>query len=688
MYNFRDVIENGVSESVLPSEALQINGEYIENLITGYRTLAVSGREALSPELATYETGIRDGAKLQSKRYPPRTIVIKYQLISETSEAFREAYNKLGGILDVEDAQLIFNDEQDKFYIGTPNAIGEVDAGLNAVVGEIEILCNDPFKYSIYEFEAEPSIDETSVLIDYNGTYKAYPTLEAEFYNETEVAEDGETAGTLSGAGDCGYVAFFTEDEKIIQLGDPDEADGEAVAKSQTLINQTFKGSTAWGTTAKALWTVNSGVTHPVVVATGSVAMGVASYAVPENPPATSGTLIKIKTSTGSPLINYSVTAKSSERTASTVKVTVAITTSLVGSVSGIGTNRELKASIYMGGAWHSVIIKKKSTHWIKNKSYTANTSFTVSGLSTSTTSLTGIKFKVERTDTLGQAGILSEKSCNNLPISDYVADEPETYYLKASSYGTENGKWHGPSITRAIGEDAAGEVGAANFTLTYSQKMCIGNTSSGTKQLGGFLCHLNDASGNIVAGVHIVKNQGGKAATLYLYVGGAIVKRVSLDLSYNNRFFGASSKSVHTSTIRKSANKVYFTIGGDNWAFLDDNITDTKVTKVTYMFEQYSTTAALSYNGLYSAKFVKNNCNTFKDIPNKFSANDIVTADCKNGEIFLNGNPTPELGALGNDWEDFFLTPGLNQVGFSYSDFVTAEYAPKIKVRYREVFL
>lgn len=181
MYNFRDVIENGVSESVLPSEALQINGEYIENLIAGYRTLTVSGREALSPELTTYETGIRDGAKLQSKRYPPRTIVIKYQLISETSEAFREAYNKLGGILDVEDAQLIFNDEQDKFYIGTPNAVREVDAGLNAVVGEIEILCNDPFKYSIYEFEAEPSIDETSVLIDYNGTYKAYPTLEAEF---------------------------------------------------------------------------------------------------------------------------------------------------------------------------------------------------------------------------------------------------------------------------------------------------------------------------------------------------------------------------------------------------------------------------------------------------------------------------------------------------------------------------
>jgi hypothetical protein len=106
------------------------------------------------------------------------------------------------------------------------------------------------------------------------------------------------------------------------------------------------------------------------------------------------------------------------------------------------------------------------------------------------------------------------------------------------------------------------------------------------------------------------------------------------------------------------------------------------------FMFEQYSTTEALTYNGLYWAKFVKNNCNTFKDVPNKFSANDIVTANCKNGEIYLNGVHSPELGALGNDWEDFCLNPGLNQIGFAYSDWVPDEYAPTVKVRYREVFL
>jgi hypothetical protein len=54
-------------------------------------------------------------------------------------------------------------------------------------------------------------------------------------------AEDGETATPLTGAGDCGYVAFFDEDENIIQLGDPAEIDGDnPYPKSLTQMNQTF----------------------------------------------------------------------------------------------------------------------------------------------------------------------------------------------------------------------------------------------------------------------------------------------------------------------------------------------------------------------------------------------------------------------------------------------------------------
>lgn len=133
MYSFVDIKET--SEGItLPSEAMQINGEYLENLVAGYRTLSVSGREALSPEIESFHTGIRDGSSRKSRRYPERIITVKYQLISKSNEEFREAYNKLGGVLNMEDAQLVFRDEPDKYFIGTPSLVEEVEQGRNAVV--------------------------------------------------------------------------------------------------------------------------------------------------------------------------------------------------------------------------------------------------------------------------------------------------------------------------------------------------------------------------------------------------------------------------------------------------------------------------------------------------------------------------------------------------------------------------
>lgn len=688
MYNFIDVTE--VSEgNLLPSEALKLNSEYIENLIPGYRTLSVSGREALSPELSTYESGVRDGSSLLNRRYPARTIVVKYQLIAETNEAFREAYNQLGNILNVENAEMIFNDEPDKFFIGTPSLVDDVDPGTNSVVGEIEFLCLDPFKYSVEEYEAEPSLDESSVLIDYNGTYKAFPVLEADFFSEKDVDNDGETAGTLTGSGDCGYVAFFTEDEKIIQLGNPSEEDTvEAYAKSQTLMNQTFLSSTAWGTTAKSLWSVNSGTVLPTSVQQlGSVAMKVASYTAPPSPTSTTATILdKAKTTVSAPIFYYTIKAKTTSRNESSVKVSLTITTSLKNSSNYFGRGYGLRGSVYIGGSWHNITIKSTSSYWKGNSGHTVSMSVTVSGLSGTTSSISGIKFKVTRTDSLGTAGTLNETSCKSLPISTYIVSVPETYYLAASSYGSASGAWHGPSITRTLPADAAGDVGAQNFTLTYKQKMSI--SSSGTGQLGAFQVQVVGTNGEKIAGVRIYKNSSGKSGRLVLYLNGAQVYTGTLDLSYNNKYFGAKESSVQTSTISKSGSKVTFSIGGLKKTFTESDINTAKAQKVTFTFEQYSTKTALSYNGLYRAKFVKNNCETEKDIPNKFSADDVVKADCKNGDIRLNGILSPQLGALGNDWEGFYLTPGLNQIGISYSEWVPDEYAPTFKVRYREVFL
>lgn len=689
MYNFIDV--NEVSEGVmLPSEALKINGKYIENIIPGYRTLNVSGREALSKELSTFETGTSDGETLKNMRYPARIITVTYQLIAASNTAFRDAFNKFASILNVENAELIFNDEPDKFFKGTPGAIGEIEPGLNSVKGTFELVCTDPFKYSVIEHEVEPELTENTFLIDYNGTYKAYPTLEAEFFGEDE------SLAKLTGYGDCGYVAFYNEDEKIIQLGDPEETEAETYAESQTLVSQNLNSETAWNNIAQTNWATNSGViSSSEFPQIGNVAMKPSAHSITVAP-TTSGTLLTATSRVADPNINYKVVAQTSGRTENSVKVKVTITASLAKASNYFGKNYGLKGSIqFNGGDWHTVTIKSESVRWEGNGGHTVNVTATVKNLEASTTLIEDIKFKVERTDDKGNTGKLDETNCNNLAISTYTAPVISDWYLSTDSYGT-GAKWHGPSITRTIPADAAGNVGAKNFTLTYRQKLSIGNDSTATQEMGAFQAHIISGSGSnrkVLAGVSVYKGSVGNTANLRFYVNGKDVLTIPIDLSFSNQYFGNNvpSKGIvtyKTSTIRKMGSSIVFDIGGISKGFTDYSIAQEEATQITFYFAQFSTKPALSYNGLYGAKFVKHNCDVFEDIPNKFSANDIVTADCKNGEVLLNNIPTPSLGALGNDWEDFYLKPGINQIGFSYSDWIASAYAPKFKIRYREVFI
>lgn len=693
MYNFIDVTE--VSDGfVLPSEAMKLNGEYLENLIDGYRTLHVSGREALSPELETYETGVRDGSKLKSRRYPARTIIVTYQLIAESNEAFRRAYNKLGGLLNLEDAKLIFNDEPDKFFIGTPSFVGEVEPGANSVIGEFEILCTDPFKYSVIEYEASSEGSGSKFFLDYHGTYKSYPTFEVDFYKESEVSDDGTTAGQLTGKGDCGFVAFYNADAKIIQIGDPNEVDGtDKYEKSQTLIHQIFENNTTFSGAAAAPWTLNAGTVLQGMVQTGTVGIGVASYTEASDPAPTSGTLLDTTSDDGAPAFHYTVAANTSGRTATTVDVTVTITAALTRESSYFGNGYGLTASVYMGGSWHNTTLKTTSEWWENTTIHTAHSSFTVSGLTAAATALTGIRFKVSRSDDAGgSAGILAETSCSNLSISAYQEKTPQTYHLTATDFGTAPGEYHGPSITRTIPADQSGVSGAANFTLTYRQNMCMGNGDDAAYQIGGFQVCLLDSSNTVVAGVRIIKHvYGSNVASLRFFVNGkSLGDPIDIDLTYYNEYFGAGASSVKTSSITKNGNSINFKIGGysKGCVFRNDAIQNVEVKKITFAFETYGSNNPLSYNGLTSVKFVKHNCDTWQEVPNKFSANDVLIVDCKDGNIYLNGICSPELGALGNDWESFSLKPGQNPIGFAYSDWVPDGYAPRFKVRYREAFL
>lgn len=189
MYAFTDTNSHNPRGN-LPSEALQWNGVFFEDEIPGYTTLYVSGRESYALDVTSTTSSRRDGARYQHSRVQPRDIVVTYQLIAKDAEAFRDAFNKLLGLLRAPEGRMIFNDEPDKFFTGTVTGFDKPEPGRNAITGSITFECLDPFKYSVEEKTVELSTGGTAT-IKYKGTWPAYPRIEYDMKSQAGAVSAG-----------------------------------------------------------------------------------------------------------------------------------------------------------------------------------------------------------------------------------------------------------------------------------------------------------------------------------------------------------------------------------------------------------------------------------------------------------------------------------------------------------------
>lgn len=242
---------------------LSINGTIIENAIAGFNSFNVSGRNMPETEIETVTVGNRNGDVFKSKRYAGRTLTVSYALIAATESELMRKFERLNAILDAEEAQIIFGDDPTVFYIGTKTGITEPQGAQIAMSGKIEFYCSDPYKYSVEEYDPDYhtiaengsyslvnsqggyiyddagnkiTFDVPTFGINYNGTMPSYPRM------------------TANVAADLGYIAFIDNDSQIIQLGDPEETEGEDYKQNETLISSKFTAMpAAWAasTTAK-----------------------------------------------------------------------------------------------------------------------------------------------------------------------------------------------------------------------------------------------------------------------------------------------------------------------------------------------------------------------------------------------------------------------------------------------------
>lgn len=125
------------------------------------------------------------------------------------------------------------------------------------------------------------------------------------------------------------------------------------------------------------------------------------------------------KSTYSGPNAYYTVeTTNITNRTQTSVDISFKVTVHLGNSESLSGTGRPLTGGLYLNGTWNTFVIKNSSTSWSGTTKHYINTTITVSGLTASQSSITGVQFR-----SLGSSsgstygGILTATSCSDITI-------------------------------------------------------------------------------------------------------------------------------------------------------------------------------------------------------------------------------------------------------------------------------
>jgi predicted phage tail component-like protein len=228
MYAFKDITDHTVESTQKLSEALSIDGKYVEDNVEGYRTLSVSGRESLEYDATADDRPVGiDGMEYYGKRQKSRTLKIKFELQASSADIFMARYRALKNFCKGPDRLLRFADEPNAHYTGTLLTIDEPDEGSINVVSEMSFYCPDPYLVSDITETVSAALNADGKLvatINNDSSGNIYPV-----YKIVHSKENGYIGIVHAGG------AF--------EMGNREEADKTAYARSETLV-PTFEAYT------------------------------------------------------------------------------------------------------------------------------------------------------------------------------------------------------------------------------------------------------------------------------------------------------------------------------------------------------------------------------------------------------------------------------------------------------------
>lgn len=208
----------------------------------------------------------------------------------------------------------------------------------------------------------------------------------------------------------------------------------------------------------------------------------------------------------GGPYVYYIVEAQTANRTSSTIDVDIRVSARLGYSDSTLETGNELFGNITVQGQSHEVTIHGYYDKWSGNTTWhSVTTSFTVTGLSNSTTALSatfGVTSKWLH-DYQDQ-GSLSTRTCSNISISSYTPPAPTVNTISVQSIPDFIAGYDGDSFMITCNPS-----GGTGYAYEWYQGATIIATS---QNLTGTLLHNTDD--NTYVYCVVTDSTGGTATT------------------------------------------------------------------------------------------------------------------------------------------------------------------------------
>lgn len=246
-------ITDYVSGLSKPSCAVSVNGNYLEDVVHGYRTLSVEGRNSNSTDITELTIGNSNGSRYRYKRDESKDITVSFALAGADKQALHKQSELLQKTLNTAESKFIFFDEQNVYWIGTVSDFSEDEypdtSGSDAAVmsGSFTIRCSSPYRQAtrLKTVTTNGLMGTNTVSLSNDGTVPTPITIESYMWDGSQ------------------YLAYSLEKDENTSLnyilGTAKEVDSTSTSEEQatTLIDQTF--------TSDPEWTLNAGILPPLV---------------------------------------------------------------------------------------------------------------------------------------------------------------------------------------------------------------------------------------------------------------------------------------------------------------------------------------------------------------------------------------------------------------------------------------